>query len=71
MVEVKRVLDRVIGVKLKIEGVMMNVVIGVCQVGCVVENKEKFWRKFNEVIESIPKEEKVIITGAEFNGHLE
>ncbi|KAG7488682.1 hypothetical protein MATL_G00037740 [Megalops atlanticus] len=56
--------------KLEIEGVMMNVVSAYApQVGCEMEEKEEFWNELDEVVESAPKEERVVI-GADFNGHV-
>ncbi|MCJ8742452.1 hypothetical protein PDJAM_G00082250 [Pangasius djambal] len=55
--------------KLEIEGVMLNVVSGYApQVGCELEEKERFWSELDEVIENIPMGERVVI-GADFNGH--
>ncbi|KAK3544182.1 hypothetical protein QTP86_006029 [Hemibagrus guttatus] len=70
VLEVKRVSDRVMSLKLEIEGVMLNVVSGyVPQVGCELEEKERFWSELDEVMESIPTGERVVI-GADFNGHV-
>ncbi|KAK3540585.1 hypothetical protein QTP70_034343 [Hemibagrus guttatus] len=70
VLEVVRVSDRVISLKLEIEGVMLNVVSGYApQVGCELEEKERFWSELDEVIESIPTGERVVI-GADFNGHV-
>ncbi|MCJ8742455.1 hypothetical protein PDJAM_G00082310 [Pangasius djambal] len=70
VLEVKRVSDRVMSLKLEIEGVMLNVVSGYDpQVGCELEEKERFWSELDEVIESIPTGERVVI-GADFNGHV-
>ncbi|KAK3542203.1 hypothetical protein QTP86_018484 [Hemibagrus guttatus] len=70
VLEVKRVSDRVMRLKLEIEGVMLNVVSGYApQVGCELEEKERFWSELDEVMESIPTGEKVVI-GADFNGHV-
>ncbi|KAK3559388.1 hypothetical protein QTP86_012827 [Hemibagrus guttatus] len=56
--------------KLGIEGVMLNVVSGYApQVGCELEEKERFWSELDEVMESIPTGERVVI-GADFNGHV-
>ncbi|KAK3510023.1 hypothetical protein QTP70_026002 [Hemibagrus guttatus] len=56
--------------KLEIEGVMLNVVSGYApQVGCELEEKESFWSELDEVMESIPTGERVVI-GADFNGHV-
>ncbi|KAK3574492.1 hypothetical protein QTP86_008384 [Hemibagrus guttatus] len=69
VLEVKRVSDRVMSLKLEIEGVMLNVVSGYApQVGCELEEKERFWSE-SEVMESIPMGERVVI-GADFNGHV-
>ncbi|KAK3517633.1 hypothetical protein QTP70_013645 [Hemibagrus guttatus] len=70
VLEVKRVSDRVMSLKLEIEGVMLNVVSGYApQVGCDLEEKERFWSELDEVMESIPTGERVVI-GADFNGHV-
>ncbi|KAK3574521.1 hypothetical protein QTP86_008701 [Hemibagrus guttatus] len=70
VLEVKRVSDRVMSLKLEIEGVMLNVVSGYApRVGCELEEKERFWSELDEVMESIPKGERVVI-GADFNGHV-
>ncbi|KAK3537535.1 hypothetical protein QTP70_013397 [Hemibagrus guttatus] len=56
--------------KLEIEGVMLNVVSGYApQVGCELEEKERFWSELDEVMESIPTGERVVIR-ADFNGHV-
>ncbi|KAK3531696.1 hypothetical protein QTP70_025924 [Hemibagrus guttatus] len=70
VLEVRRVSDRVMSLKLEIEGVMLNVVSGYAsQVGCELEEKERFWSELDEVMESIPTGERVVI-GADFNGHV-
>ncbi|KAK3560903.1 hypothetical protein QTP86_022909 [Hemibagrus guttatus] len=70
VLEVKRVSDRVMSLKVEIEGVMLNVVSGYApQVGCELEEKERFWSELDEVMESIPTGERVVI-GADFNGHV-
>ncbi|KAK3518346.1 hypothetical protein QTP86_018579, partial [Hemibagrus guttatus] len=70
VLEVKRVSDRVMSLKLEIEGVMLNVVSGYApQVGCELEEKERFWSELDEVMKSIPTGERVVI-GADFNGHV-
>ncbi|KAK3572065.1 hypothetical protein QTP86_022295 [Hemibagrus guttatus] len=70
VLEVKRVSDRVMSLKLEIEGVMLNVVSGYApQVGCELEEKERFWSELDEVMESIPTSERVVI-GVDFNGHV-
>ena len=70
VLEVKRISDRMMHMKLEIEGAMMNVVSAYApQVGDTMEEKEKFWTDLEEVIENIPKKERVMI-GADFNGHV-
>ncbi|KAK3547834.1 hypothetical protein QTP86_031973, partial [Hemibagrus guttatus] len=70
VLEVKRASDRVMSLKLEIEGVMLNVVSGYApQVGCELEEKERFWSELDEVMESIPTGQRVVI-GADFNGHV-
>ncbi|KAK3535940.1 hypothetical protein QTP70_021240 [Hemibagrus guttatus] len=70
ILEVKRVSDRVMSLKLEIQGVMLNVVSGYApQVGCELEEKERFWSELDEVMESIPTGERVVI-GADSNGHV-
>ncbi|KAK3514571.1 hypothetical protein QTP70_021622 [Hemibagrus guttatus] len=70
VLEVKRVSDRVRSLKLEIEGVMLKVVSGYApQVDCELEKKERFWSELDEVMESIPTGERVVI-GADFNGHV-
>ncbi|KAK3551510.1 hypothetical protein QTP70_017369 [Hemibagrus guttatus] len=70
VLEVKRVSDRVMSLKLEIEGVMLKVVSGYApQVGCELEKKERFWSELDEVMESISTGERVVI-GADFNGHV-
>ncbi|KAK3575285.1 hypothetical protein QTP86_023405, partial [Hemibagrus guttatus] len=70
VLEVKRVSDRVMSLKLEFEEVMLNVVSGYApQVGCELEEKERFWSELDEVMESIPTGERVVI-GADFNGHV-
>ncbi|KAK3548364.1 hypothetical protein QTP70_011388 [Hemibagrus guttatus] len=53
-----------VGVVLKEEFVR-----NVLEVGCELEEKERFWRELDEVMESIPTGERVVI-GADFNGHV-
>ncbi|KAK3509601.1 hypothetical protein QTP70_006795 [Hemibagrus guttatus] len=38
-------------------------------VGCELEEKERLWSELDEVMESIPTGERVVI-GADFNGHV-
>ena len=55
----KRVSYRMMYMKLDIEGVMMTVISAYApQVGCLREEKDNFWTDLDEVVESIPKEER-------------
>ncbi|KAK3525719.1 hypothetical protein QTP70_005871 [Hemibagrus guttatus] len=50
---------------------IMIVLLGLdSQVGCELEEKERFWSELDEVMESIPTGERVVI-GADFNGHID
>ncbi|KAK3562420.1 hypothetical protein QTP86_033655 [Hemibagrus guttatus] len=42
---------------------------GTIKVGCELEEKERFWSELDEVMESIPTGERVVI-GADFNEHV-
>ncbi|KAK3542084.1 hypothetical protein QTP86_012411 [Hemibagrus guttatus] len=53
-----------VGVVLKEEFVR-----NVLEVGCELEEKERFWSELDEMMESIPTGERVVI-GADFNGHV-
>ncbi|KAI5099189.1 hypothetical protein C0J45_11328 [Silurus meridionalis] len=66
VVEVKRVMN----VKLKVEAMMINVISAYApQVGCEMEEKKKFWSELDEVVEGVPRKERLVI-GADFNGHV-
>ncbi|KAF7710698.1 hypothetical protein C0J45_1885 [Silurus meridionalis] len=39
------------------------------KVGCEMGEKEKFWSELDEVVESVPRNERLVI-GADFNGHV-
>ncbi|KAG2470516.1 CFDP2 protein, partial [Polypterus senegalus] len=70
VLEVKRVSDRVMIMKLEIEGVIMNVGrVYAAQVGYVMDENDDFWSELNEVMNSVPKRQKLVI-GADFNGHV-
>lgn len=58
---------REINLILEIEVDIFNYVSGFAsKVGCELEDKEKFWNLIDEVIQSIPRGERVVI---DFNGH--
>ncbi|KAI5615943.1 hypothetical protein C0J50_8674 [Silurus asotus] len=69
VMEVKRVFDEVMNVKLKVKKVMINVISAYAShVGCEMEEKEKFLNELDEVVEGVPRNEQLVI-GADFNGH--
>ncbi|KAI5099616.1 hypothetical protein C0J45_10168 [Silurus meridionalis] len=67
VVQVKRVSDRVINVKLEVERVIISAYVP--QVGCEMEEKERFWNELDEVVDGVPRKERLVI-GADFNGHV-
>ncbi|KAI5089279.1 hypothetical protein C0J45_20687 [Silurus meridionalis] len=70
VVEVKRVSDRVMIVRVEVEGMMINVISAYApQVGCKLEEKERFWSELDEVVDGVPRKERLVI-GADFNGHV-
>ncbi|KAF7690283.1 hypothetical protein C0J45_19462 [Silurus meridionalis] len=70
VVEVKRVSDRVMIVKLEVEVVMLNVISAYApQVGCEIEEKKKFWSELDELVDGVPSNE-ILVIGADFNGHV-
>ncbi|KAI5615281.1 hypothetical protein C0J50_10881, partial [Silurus asotus] len=70
VVEVKRVSDRLMIVKVEVEGMMINVISAYApQVGCEMEEKERFWSELDEVVDGVPTKGRLVI-GADFNGHV-
>ncbi|KAK3552516.1 hypothetical protein QTP86_013249 [Hemibagrus guttatus] len=60
------------GISSKAMGIMNSFVNNIFEriaVGCELEEKERFWSELDEVMESIPTGERVVI-GADFNGHV-
>ncbi|KAI5102018.1 hypothetical protein C0J45_7370 [Silurus meridionalis] len=71
VVAVKRVSDRVMNIKLQVEGLMINIISAYApQVGCEMEVKEQFWSDLDEVVEDVPRKERLLI-GAHFNGYVD
>ncbi|XP_016579169.2 uncharacterized protein LOC107876857 [Capsicum annuum] len=69
VVEVKRVSDRLISIKLVIGGSTVNVIsVDALQVG-LDEEKKEFWEVLDEVVRSIPSTEKLLV-GEDFNGYI-
>ncbi|XP_042883429.1 craniofacial development protein 2-like [Penaeus japonicus] len=70
VLEVRRITDRMMSLKLEIDGVLLNVVSAYApQMGSDREEKEEFWEKLDEAVDLIPKKERLTI-GADFNGHV-
>ncbi|KAI5108302.1 hypothetical protein C0J45_1896 [Silurus meridionalis] len=70
VVEVKRVSNRVMIVKVEVEGMMINVISAYAPlVGCEMEEKERFWNELDQVVDGVPRKERLVI-GADFNGHV-
>ncbi|XP_070020923.1 uncharacterized protein [Nicotiana sylvestris] len=70
VVDVRRVNDRLMTIKLGVGGVTFNVITAYApQVGLGEEVKKSFWGDLDEVVRGIPHSEKLII-GGDFNRHI-
>ncbi|XP_019246491.1 PREDICTED: craniofacial development protein 2-like [Nicotiana attenuata] len=70
VVEVRRVSDRVMAVKLLVGGLTLNVISAYApHIGLGEEVKRQFWEDLDEVVRHIPCIEMVFIEG-DFNGHI-
>ena len=70
VVELWRVSERIICLKMELDGVMLNVISAYApQVGCIREEKETFWLDLDETVEKIPRNERIVV-GADLNGHV-
>ncbi|XP_059290154.1 uncharacterized protein LOC132043708, partial [Lycium ferocissimum] len=70
VVELKRVNDRIMAIKLIIRGSTLNIVITYAlQEGLDEEDKKHFWDVLDKVLRAIPLAEKLFI-GRDFNGHI-
>ncbi|PHT29857.1 Oligopeptide transporter 3 [Capsicum baccatum] len=70
VVEVKRINDRLMTIKLVIWGFTLNVCSAYApQVGSEGEEKMRFWEALEEVVRGVPSSEKIVIAG-DFNGHI-
>ena len=62
VLEVKRVSDRLMAMKLEVKGSILNIVSAYApQVNNSMEEKKDFWEDLNGLIESISKEERIIL----------
>ena len=70
VLEVKRVSDRLMAMKLEVKRSILNIVSAYApQVNNSMEEKNDFWQDLDGLIESVSKEEKIIL-GADLNGHV-
>ena len=70
VVEVERTSDRLISMKLEVDGILINIVsVYTLQVGCDKEEKEAFWADLEEVVGKILRDERLVI-GVDLNAHV-
>ncbi|XP_016556731.1 uncharacterized protein LOC107856252 [Capsicum annuum] len=70
VVEVNRVSDKVMTIKLVIGGFMVNICSAYTPyVGLDEEEKRRFWEVLDEVVSSVPSSKNIFI-GGDFNGHI-
>ena len=70
ILEVKRVSDRLMAMKLEVKGSILNIVSACApQVNNSMEEKNDFWEDLGGLIESASKEERIVL-GADLNGHV-
>ena len=70
VLEVKRVSDRLMAMKLEVKRSILNTVSAYApQVNNSMEEKNDFWEDLDGLIESVPKEERIVL-GADLNGHV-
>ena len=70
VLKVKRVSDRQVALKLEVKGSTSNIVSAYAlQVNNSMEEKNEFWQDLHGLIESVLKQEKIVL-GADLNGHV-
>ncbi|XP_055824299.1 uncharacterized protein LOC129892766 [Solanum dulcamara] len=70
VVEVRRINNRIMTIKLVIGGLTLNIISAYApQVGLEEEIKRRFWEDLDEVVVSIPPTEKLFV-GGDFNRHI-
>ena len=70
VLEVKRVSDKLMAMKLEVNGSILNIVSAYApQVNKSMEKKNDFWEDLDGLIESISKEKRIDL-GADLNGHV-
>ena len=71
VLEIKRMSDRLMAMKLEVKGSILNIVSAYApQVNNSMEEKNDFWEDLDELIESVPKEEEIVLN-ADLNGHVD
>ena len=69
VVELWRVTDRILCLKMELDSVMLNVISAYAPwLGRKREEKEAFWLDLDETVEKIPKNERIVVV-ADLNGH--
>ena len=70
VLKVKRLSDRLMAMKLEVKVSILNIVSAYApQVNSSMEEKNDFWEDLDGLIESISKEERIVL-GADLNGHV-
>ena len=70
LLEVKRVSDRLMAMKLEVKGSILNIVSAYApQVNNSMEDKTDFWQDLDGLIESVSKQYRIVL-GANLNGHV-
>ena len=70
VLELKRMSDRLMAMKLEVKESILNIVSAYApQANNIMEEKNNFWKDLDGLIENVSKQE-VIILGADLNGHV-
>ena len=70
VVEVNRISDRIMWMRLQLNGEIANILsVYAPQVGCTEQEKDEFWELLDEAVGKIPCNERVWI-GGDLNGHV-
>ena len=70
VLEVRRVSNRLMGMKLEVKGSILNIVRAYApQVNNSMKEKNDFWEELDGLIESVSKKERIVL-GADLNGHV-
>ena len=70
VLQVNRKSDRIMGMQLVIAEKKMNIIsVYAPQVGCSDDEKLTFWEEIDDVLQSLPDQEGLVVIG-DFNGHV-